>query len=241
MIKIGFCGFHVPGTDEKSMFRLNNQQNLISLLSSRFIQHETPTAFFPTLVSLGEFLKAHPGFTLRESRNVEPFIIGEIGIWASWYLALSSFVKSNLDWLIIYEDDLWLGGLETIEFIEKIFSDNLPLDCDFLALTALEGEFFLHNEELNVNQYLSERFQSCCLGLSAVSKKAAHYILEKMESGIDNPIDLFIFSKEFALKTYSLIPTQQVGAQISLYNQKWMGSTINLRDSADPIYVPFPL
>jgi GR25 family glycosyltransferase involved in LPS biosynthesis len=241
MIKIGFCGFHVPGTDEKSIFRLNNRQYLISLLSSRFIHHETQTAFFPSLDDLRQFLKNHPDFTLRESKNVEPFIIGEIGIWASWYLALSSFMQSDLDWLIIYEDDLWLGGLETIEFIDNVMREYLPPDADFLALSALEGEFHLHREELNVNQYISERFQECCLGLSAISKKAAYCMLEKMKIGIDNPIDLYIFNKEFGQKSYSLTPTQQVAAQISLYNQKWLGSTINFRKSDSPIYVPYPL
>jgi len=241
MSKVGFCGFHVPGTDEKSVFRLNNHQNLASLLGSKFIELETQTIFFPSLNSLSGFLNTHPDFILLESRSVEPFTIGEIGIWASWYTALLSFIQSDLDWLIVYEDDLWLGGLESVAFIEKILQDFLPTDSDFLALSVLEGEFFLHKEDQVINQYLSERFQTCCLGLSAISKKAARRILEKIKSGIDDRIDFFLFSDEFGLKTYSLIPTQQVNAQISLYNQKWIGSTIYLCETNNPVYVPYPL
>ena len=241
MDKIGFCGFHVPGEDEKSIFRLNNQQTLISLFRTKFVEHQTETVYFPSLENLYDFLKAHPNFKVLESRNVEPFIIGEIGIWGSWYLALSSFIHTDLDWLVIYEDDLWLGGLETVAYIDEVIRSLPPLEADFLALSALEGEFFMYDEEIKINQYFTKSFQSCCLGLSVISKKAALYILEKIKRGIDNPIDLFIFGEEFELNIYSLIPTEQVRVQISLFNQKWLGSTINLRKSDNPIYVPYPL
>jgi hypothetical protein len=238
MLKIGYCGFHVPGSDEKSLFRDNNKKEVCSLLDIKFLHFETETIFFSNLNSLGLFLGDNPDFVLQESQDVEPFVLGEIGIWGSWYKTLIKFIASDLDWLIIFEDDLWLAGAESVELIDLIFSQYLPEDSNFLTFHAFESEFKFYAPDMDVNPYLARRFQDCNLGLTAVSKNAAREILDKIKSGIDNPIDLYLFSSEFQSKVYSLIPSVQTG-KISLFNRQWIGSTIK-PDNVEPKYVPFP-
>jgi hypothetical protein len=238
VIKIGYCGFHVPGSDEKSLFRGENLKTISSFLDAKFIPFETQTMYFPDLHAVGKFLRSHPDFVLGQSQQENPFVIGEIGIWASWYVALSKFVESDLDWLLIFEDDLWMTGPESVELVDLIFSQYLPDDADFVTFNAFEGEFKLYNEDMDVNGYLAHRFQTCNLGLTSVSKRAAREILGKIKSGIDDPIDLYLCSESFKVKAYSLKPHIQA-QKISLYNREWIGSTIT-PDGVEPKYVPFP-
>ena len=55
---------------------------------------------------------------------------GEIGVWASNYLALKSFVDSNFDYAIYFEDDFEIKQ-EFIELLQNSYSE-LPDDWDVL-------------------------------------------------------------------------------------------------------------
>jgi GR25 family glycosyltransferase involved in LPS biosynthesis len=148
------------------------------------------------------FVKKYPNFITKKL-----FKLGEIGVWASNYEAWDTFVKSDYDYLILFEDDAKIDP----DFIEGItdYIKELPEGWDFFSPYV---HWWQQNNNYNpgVHDYghkdICKAYQVWSLACYVVSKSGAIKAIEEANKGIIDPVDWFIFQDVQRFNTYTLKP-----------------------------------
>lgn len=150
-----------------------------------------------------KFFKENPNFKLAwfEFKN------GEIGNFGSHYLAWKFLVQSNLDSILIFEDDVLIEN----NFIEKynLAMDNVPSDYDVLSIFVHSNQYDRFDKTQEISYYISKGYQDWSTLCYVVSKEGAKKLIKHVEDyGMVRPTDWFIFrgGDEGAFNVYTLPP-----------------------------------
>ena len=190
--------YHIINIDET---RKSNRDRVDEVLMSNKLEidcldarkEENKLKFFKEIPS---FKLAWPGF-----KN------GEIGNFGSHYLAWKFLVQSNLDSILIFEDDVLIEN----NFIEKynVAMDNVPSDYDVLSIFVHPNQYDRFDKTHEISYYVSKGYQDWSTLCYVVSKEGAKRLIKHVEDhGIIRPTDWFIFrgGHEGAFNVYTLPP-----------------------------------
>ena len=227
---LNFCFnyFHVPGNDEKSLFRKGVVESVSRELQKIAVHLDTPTIYWTDKSEMTDFLHKNPLLKFVKAQMPRDFFIGEIALCCGWFLALKHFLETQNDLLVIFEDDLWFNTIENsgVNRVKQI-ADQLPKDTELLFLFNPEDCFSKYGPELDINEFVCEDFATWSTAFVMLTRAGAQKILAMFQDGIDMPIDAYL-RKSSKLKCYAVKPNQQVDVW-SIYDRTWLGSTIDPR------------
>jgi len=137
----------------------------------------------------------------------EGFKLGEIGNFGSHYLVWKNLLESDLDNILVFEDDSLIHD----DFIDKynIAMNNTPEDFDVLSIYVDQNQYPRLQGNHYVNDYISYGYQDWSTLCYVVSRQGARKMLEYVkENGMDYPTDWFIFRRghEGIFNVYTLVP-----------------------------------
>lgn len=224
-----FCyqSFHVPKDDENSQFRASNQQKIFNLLDEIAEPLDSPTYAFSTIEETREFVTTH---NLKfKSSMTRPFYLTEIGLLCGWYKSLLKFIESDFEYMIIFEDDMWVSqdGKKVTDLILKIINEYLPADAELLNLYVTDVEMRDYLPEYDLNEYVSRGYNYLCCGMLVFPRVGALKLLEVFKNEVTKAVDLIMFRHgDIGMKFYCLNPKIQVD-YFSMWSHEWLGSTID--------------
>lgn len=135
------------------------------------------------------------------------FKIGELGVFASNYQAWSTFIDSEYDYLLLFEDDIKLDQ----DFLSgvKEYISRLPKDWDFFSPFAhwwqKQNNYESSRDDID-DQDICKAYQVWSLASYVVSKNGAIKALDKLKSGFHEPVDWFIFNRNNQFNVYTVKP-----------------------------------
>ena len=223
---ICFNYFHVPGTDEKSLFRRGVVDAVSGELTSLGEPLNSPTVCWSKKSEALDFLSSNPALNIIKSEMPRDFFIGEIALFAGWFLALNAFLLTDYAYLLIFEDDLWFNCKENaaLNQLKKVTVD-IPENTDIVFLFSPEENFEKYTPKLDVSQLFCTNYSNWSTAFTLVTKKGASKILTLFERGINRPLDALLLGDTGIVK-YSLKPEEQA-PYFSVYDRTWIGSQID--------------
>lgn len=190
-----FCIFHVESDDPKMKTRNVLVKRAKDILKNNFDELDTPTKMIKNKEDVKKFYK-------KENISIDPkgfegngWKVGELGIWASNYLAWKNFLDSDYEYLVLMEDDIVLNK----NFNEKLsyYISQLPKDWDAFTAFIPETGNVRYNKN-NKNLFIDSKdicrvYQSWSCLCYIVSRKGAEKLLEEVKSPVSSPIDHYLF------------------------------------------------
>ena len=192
------------GSDEN---RKTNYRNLDRLFGKYFNRLTAKTQYLSSLEETRSYLASNSDLKILDNLDYEGWLPGAIGIWASWKNALSVFLKTNSQALILIEDDLWV----TEDFVSRNILraiSKLPNDWDYLTLYTPESErkYFSTHHEIS-NEYSCLPYHTWSNAAVVFSQSGAAKVLKYISDGISRNSDLHLYTnKENRLNGYALKP-----------------------------------
>jgi len=190
--------YHVISIDDT---RLSNKQNLDEVLAANKLSIRSLNA--KKEGELDRFKLENPEFKFAW----DGFKLGEIGNFGSHYLAWKYLRESDLNYLIVFEDDVLINN----SFHEKyqIAMSVLPEDYDIFSIYVDPNQHPRFDESQKISYYISKGYQDWSTLCYVVSKRGAEKLCKYIEDiGMDHPTDWFIFRKghQGIFNVYTLPP-----------------------------------
>ena len=161
--------------DDIDSYLNGNKHNIKSLNARNEIEKET-------------FFNENKDFKL----SWDSFKIGELGNFASHYLAWKYVDENDIDSLLVFEDDAKINN----SFIDKynLFLDFCPKDYDIFSIFVHPNQFPRFNHNDIINPCIAKGYQDWSTLCYVVSNSGAKKLLKYVkETGMDYPTDWFIF------------------------------------------------
>lgn len=180
--------------------RINNRNMIDSIISGTRQDIKSLNAKDPGLLS--EFYIDNPEFRV----SIQPKL-GEIGNFGSHYLAWKYLINSNLNFLLVFEDDSIIHE----DFMEKyaLALSSVPEDFDVLSIYIDSNQYDRFHQSDHVNKYIAKGYQDWSTLCYLVSRQGAEKLVRYVvENGMDYPTDWFIFRHGHAglFNVYTLAP-----------------------------------
>lgn len=130
--------------------------------------------------------------------------LGELGIWASNFLAWQAFLASDADYLVLLEDDCILEP----DFMPLLtqYLHELPQDWDVYHHFAHFQDAPWYHPELSTGEHTCLAYQDWSNLCYVINRRSAEKILSLAREGIDLPLDWFWFKQPEKLATYTVKP-----------------------------------
>ena len=167
-------------------------------LLNSFEEIDTPTIMMKNKEDIKKFYE-------KENIKIDPlghkgngWKIGELGIWASNYVAWKNFSKTEHDILILMEDDIVLSK----NFNSKLsgYIDELPENWDFFTVYIPSFgniRYKVNKQGLDIGkQNVCKVYQSWSCLCYVVSKNGAKKLLDQVKEKVTSPIDHWLFYNE---------------------------------------------
>lgn len=136
------------------------------------------------------FKKENPEFKFAW----DGFKLGEIGNFGSHYIAWKYLCSSNLNELVIFEDDIIVD--ESFNNRYQISMNSLPKDYDVFSIYVDSNQHPRYNTQHILNDNVSKAYQDWSTLGYVISKQGAKKLCKYVEDiGMDHPTDWFIFRK----------------------------------------------
>lgn len=198
-MKIAYKIFHIDGSSE---LRDKLFLDASEYLDNKFEKLESPTINLMIDGAAQDFIKENDGFNPMFS-----FKIGEVGVWASNFIAWNNLLKSNYDAALLFEDDLLLSE----DFYEKLIEliNDLPSNWDFFSVFCHPNQIGRYHKDFDVTNKITLAYQDWSMLCYMVSRRGAEKALSFMSGGFNQPIDWFIFRNQQEFNVYTLHPSQE--------------------------------
>jgi GR25 family glycosyltransferase involved in LPS biosynthesis len=187
---------------EKSIDRkpvVNKINNIMSLHSEEL---KSITYEISNDKQLNKFKLDHPLFKLNPKTD---FRYSEIGVWASNYDAWVNFLKTDKEYLVLFEDDVYIHE----DFWERIdgIMYQMPSDWQaffFLNFNQAYYDPYIHNID---NATICKSYQGQWLAGYILNRSGAESLIKSVQENlIEDPIDIYIFYRYLSLRSYTLRP-----------------------------------
>jgi GR25 family glycosyltransferase involved in LPS biosynthesis len=181
--------------------RKTNREHIDEVLNSNKVIIDSLNAKNPA--ALEEFKQKYPEVKPGWAETK----VGELGNFASHYLAWTYLAESDMENLLIFEDDT----LIELNFIEKynLALDNVPDDYDVLSIFVHPNQYDRFDKSHEISYYVSKSYQDWSTLCYVVSKNGAKKLVDYVKKhGMTRPTDWFIFrgGKENIFNVYTLPP-----------------------------------
>jgi hypothetical protein len=230
-----FKVFHEEGLSPERDFCA---QQIYSVLSKSYSELKTPTVYLKTFDEVEEFYKEEPNFKFNyiapkvEGGPSFPPNSGTVGVFASNYVAYKNLLKSNYEYLFLFEDDVVISP--NFVNINERYMKELPEGWDFFTTFVPPDclKWYNSDYELSGNTYVSRTYQDwSCAGYVVNRRSAAKAVADIEKNGINDPVDWYIFNSRLLnnntniyFNTYSPVPNAY--HTVKFYENAFQSSTI---------------
>lgn len=141
---------------------------------------------------------------------------GEIGVWASNFLAWKEFINSPEDCLILFEDDLILEK----DFFSTLLSymDELPEDWDAFYMYVDPSSYKDYKPfEHDINKdHVCRSYQDWSNACYVINKKTVSKLYSEIQTkAIDLPVDWHILKRPEIFNSYAVTPSSYVPCRLA--------------------------
>ena len=205
-MKIAYKIFHIDGSSE---LRDKLFLDASEYLDSKLDIFQSPTINLMINNAAQDFIENNDGFNPTFN-----FKIGEVGVWASNFVAWNNLLKSDYDALLLFEDDLLLSE----NFYEKLIEliNDLPDNWDFFSVFCHPNQIGRYHKDFDITDKIVSGYQDWSMLCYMVSRQGAQKALNFMKNGFSQPIDWFIFRNQHEFNVYTIHPSQ--GNIVALVN-----------------------
>lgn len=224
--------FHLA-VDDSDKLRKACFKNVNAIVGSKLVEAQTPTVSVKTLDELKVFMLEYPmvnidgkGFDISQSgmkkydRSIakcDGWLLSEIGIMASHYVAWKNFLNTDFEYMLLFEDDVWVNGNFLELFAERY--KELPDDWEafyFCAPLANRNLRWLDGSDKSISKSLCEPYHNWSSAGYAISKSGAAQLVDYVENkySMHLPLDWFILQKNAIEKVYSIRPNLEQGCRL---------------------------
>jgi len=203
-MNIAYKIFHLPRDYDRNKLVENVHSNLlknIKILDTDTIKISSYDEYVSFKNQNLDFNIDFNGYNLE---NRQGWRYGEVGIWASNWLAWKNFIDSDYDYLILMEDDIVLYENFLIE-LEK-YMKQLPKGFDAFHAFCPADQNHKYNASLDVSDELCSSYQDWSAACYIVSRTGAQKMIHFASNGINLPLDWFMFRQKNLLEVFTLKP-----------------------------------
>ena len=204
-MKIAYKLFHLPRDHERNKLVENVHSNLlkkIKILDTDTIKISSYNEYIKFKDQYSDFNIDINGYNLD---NLQGWRYGEVGIWASNWLAWKNFIDSDYDYLILMEDDIVLYD-DFLSYVESYLKE-LPDNFDAIHIFCPEDQNNKYNISLDISKNICIAYQDWSAACYIINKNGANNMLKLASQGINLPLDWFMFRQKHLLNIYTVKPT----------------------------------
>ena len=174
---------HLPELDSKTI-KINSQETLEMFLSENTGFKVDPDGYDP------ENFK--PIYRKDESTPLG-WKYGQIGIWASNYTAWINFLKTDYDYVMLVEDDVYFkeGSFEVFQGC----LNELPDDWEIYHFCVPKEKTMFKKQPRNVNSKISFPYINDSNACYIINRKGVEKLLKQVKEGIFLPLDWHWFKQ----------------------------------------------
>lgn len=226
--------FHIPNLGDDHSKRFSCYINLKEMLSQQYNNLNSPAIRIQNEEDYNLFKEKY--YPLNINGNLTH---GEIGLWASNLIAFDNFLKSEYDYLILFEDDAELN-FRFFDVFDK-HTAALPDNFDLFAL-FVRGEEHVRFTDVDNNNEVVPLYQWWDTGGVLYSRSGVEKILRAVGSnGIDCPIDLFFYDCNLGSDKDNYGPAEPKASDNSRVIKKYNFISYGLHPKADWLMGKLPL
>jgi len=203
-MKICFKVFHISKNRARTKFSVGMTKYLkangLEILN-------TPTVAISNIEDVQNFLsnnyfKLDPnGYNLD---SVQGWKMGEVGIWASNFIAWNNFLSTDNDIAILMEDDIIFDDGLLDDLMNKI--NELPDNWDFFSFFVPEDQHKSYDSSMSVSKNISRVYQDWSMLCYLVSRNGAKKLIESCQKPVSLPLDWHIYRQRDKFNSYSIKP-----------------------------------
>ena len=155
-----------------------------------------------------KFVEENPDFNVDPMGynldNKQGWRYGEVGIWASNWLAWKSFIESEYDYLILMEDDIVLYE----NFLPELerYMKQLPENFDAFHAFCPSDQNHKYDLSMDFSNEVCSSYQDWSAACYVVSRSGAQKMIYFASRGIKLPLDWFMFRQKNLLSVYTIKP-----------------------------------
>jgi len=201
MTKMCYKIFNIPGYGESHEIRSTLCKELDDYLSMHIDRLETDTILISNEQQYFDF---NDKYSLLKPKFECKW--GELGIWASNLLAITNFLKTDYEYLMLIEDDIIVKNKQFfLDYLSESMN-NLPDNWDVFSYFAPKNQFSRFTN-LHETSDITVAYQDWSMLCYILNRSSAEKFLKRYaQIGIDKPIDHYIFRHPEIFNTYTLSP-----------------------------------
>ena len=206
-MNIAYKLFHLP----RDHARNKAVENVHSYLLKHIKILNTDTIKISSYSDYSKFVEENPDFNIDpigyNLDNKQGWRYGEVGIWASNWLAWKGFIESEYDYLILMEDDIVLYD-NFLHDLER-YMKQLPENFDAFHAFCPSDQNHKYDISMDFSDEICSSYQDWSAACYVVSRSGAQKMIYFASRGIRLPLDWFMFRQKNLLSVYTLKPEAQ--------------------------------
>jgi GR25 family glycosyltransferase involved in LPS biosynthesis len=206
-MNISYKLFHLP----RDHARNKAVENVHSYLLKNIKILNTDTIKISSYSDYAKFVEENPDFNVDHIGynldNKQGWRYGEVGIWASNWLAWKGFIESEYDYLILMEDDIVLYD-NFLHDLER-YIKQLPENFDAFHAFCPSDQNHKYDTSMDFSDEICSSYQDWSAACYVVSRSGAQKMIHFASRGIRLPLDWFMFRQKDLLSVYTIKPESQ--------------------------------
>jgi GR25 family glycosyltransferase involved in LPS biosynthesis len=191
---------------DSSTFKIVDDKGLTNFLNNNNRFLIDPTGWDPSHRTMLNSYK-------KEKASPKGWTYGALGIWASNYTAWKNFLNTEYEYLLLFEDDLFLEN----NFFELMsdYLSLLPNGWDVFHQYAPENSFNKSIKILEGKYPICKPYQSWSNAVYLLSRSGAKKAVLEVESNpVFLPADWFFFKQLKLFNIYTVAPGADMGCRL---------------------------
>lgn len=215
-MKICFKVFHLSKNKEREKFSVN----ITEYLNNKGLEAlNTPTIKISNVEDIKYFI-SNNHFNLDPSGynldSIQGWKMGEVGIWASNFIAWNNFLNTDNDIAILMEDDIIFKNNFFDDLMDKI--KELPEDWDFFSFFVPADQRNAYDPSMSVSNNISSIYQDWSMLCYLISRGGAEKLIKSCQSPVRLPLDWHIYRQRQKFNSYSIKPDVELMCDIAEIN-----------------------
>lgn len=203
---------------EKDKDRFEYTKNINEYLINHSLPLNTPTIGLSSQEEYELFTKKNPDFYVNPAGynldNVQGWKYGEVGIWASNFLAYKNFLNTELDYLILMEDDILFDD-QYMPLLKK-YIQELPEDWDMFSYFVPRDQKLKYENRHDIGkENVCLSYQDWSMLCYVINKRSAQKIIDSMHDGVYLPLDWHFYRNTQFFKCYTVKPWVTIGCKLA--------------------------
>lgn len=204
--------FHLDKDTDRN-FGYQKANDALKYFSSEF---NSPTIEISCREDFEDFINKNLDFNVDKNgynlHNQQGWKWGELGIWASNWLAWNKFLQSDYDYLILMEDDILIYP-SFRELLEE-YMQQLPNNWEIFHYFVPADQHGKYNVRLDVSADLCRCYQDWSCLCYIINKDGAKKLIETSAQGITLPLDWHMFRQTYKFNMYTIKPFSEYGCTL---------------------------